>query len=95
MDSAKNVAPSADLPYPTRETSQFTGLSPSQMWRRYTADPPTFPRPHYIGERRFWLFSELLAWREAEFNRPASARRCGRGLRHCPPLAPVPEPESR
>jgi predicted DNA-binding transcriptional regulator AlpA len=35
----------------------------SHMWieRRLQSDD-TFPRPFYIGARRYWRFSELIAW---------------------------------
>jgi predicted DNA-binding transcriptional regulator AlpA len=37
----------------------------STLWRWYSAEPPRFPRPHYLGTRRLWWQSEILAW-EAE-----------------------------
>ena len=51
-------------------TERFSGLHRGTMWRRYSAEPPTFPRPHYIGLRRYWFAHELEAWAAAEMARP-------------------------
>ena len=39
----------------------------SHMWIvRRLADDPSFPRPIVIARRRFWRFSELLAWERSK-----------------------------
>ena len=35
------------------------------LWRRLKNDP-TFPRPIYIGRRRFWRQADVIAWLEAQ-----------------------------
>ena len=40
-------------------------LGSSRITKRYKATPPTFPAPHYIGNRRFWWASELEKWEAA------------------------------
>jgi predicted DNA-binding transcriptional regulator AlpA len=44
----------------------------STIWRWYSAKPPRFPRPHYLGFRRLWWLSEVLAWEvdRTTFNAP-------------------------
>lgn len=34
----------------------------------------SFPQPHYLGARRCWWLSEVLAWEAARMARPHSAR---------------------
>jgi predicted DNA-binding transcriptional regulator AlpA len=35
----------------------------SHMWiERRLVDDPTFPKPVYIANRRFWRVAELVAW---------------------------------
>lgn len=41
------------------------GVSDMWLWRKLDGDP-TFPRPVYIGKRRFWKESEIIAWLEAQ-----------------------------
>lgn len=41
------------------------GVSDMWLWRKLDGDP-TFPRPVYIGNRRFWKESEVLAWLDAQ-----------------------------
>lgn len=41
------------------------GVSDMWVWRRLNSDP-TFPRPVYIGRRRFWREAEVIAWLEAQ-----------------------------
>jgi len=61
------------------EVEKITGLERSTLWRRYTAEPPTFPRPHYIADRRMWLLSEVEEWIRAQVARPREARRTNLG----------------
>lgn len=37
------------------------GVSDMWIWRRLKSDP-SFPRPVYVGRRRFWLESEMRNW---------------------------------
>lgn len=41
------------------------GVSDMWLWRRLNGDP-TFPRPIYIGKRRFWREADVVAWLEAQ-----------------------------
>ena len=41
------------------------GLSASTLTKRYNAEPPTWPRPHYIGNRKFFWASEIEKWEAA------------------------------
>lgn len=45
-----------------------------------------FPRPHYLGERRRWWISEVLAWEASTCSSspPASLQRGAANLRHGP-----------
>ena len=36
-------------------------VSDMWLWRRLN-DDPSFPRPIYIGRRRFWREADVLAW---------------------------------
>lgn len=47
------------------------GVSDMWVWRRMTNDP-TFPRPIYIGNRRFWKESDVIAWLEAQAKQTAA-----------------------
>jgi predicted DNA-binding transcriptional regulator AlpA len=41
------------------------GVSDMWLWRRLCNDP-TFPRPVYIGGRRFWKEAEVISWLDAQ-----------------------------
>ena len=41
------------------------GVSDMWLWRRLDSDP-TFPKPAYIGNRRYWKESDVLAWLDAQ-----------------------------
>ena len=41
------------------------GVSEMWLWRRLDSDP-TFPTPVYIGNRRYWKESDVLAWLDAQ-----------------------------
>jgi predicted DNA-binding transcriptional regulator AlpA len=69
------------------------GVSRTTILRWYHAG--TFPRPHYLRERRSWFLGEIEAW---EANRMASlsvpgARRGSRNLRGKAP-SPAAQPET-
>lgn len=51
----------------------------STIWRLYTTGK--FPAPVFIGERRTWLESELLAWVAEQAARPRPARRGNKNIR--------------
>lgn len=44
------------------------GVSDMWLWRRLDRDP-TFPRPAYIGKRRFWRERDVVQWLEAQVER--------------------------
>jgi predicted DNA-binding transcriptional regulator AlpA len=46
-------------------------VSDMWLWRRLDKDP-TFPRPVYMGKRRFWKEAEIIAWLEAQAERTAA-----------------------
>lgn len=41
------------------------GVSAMTIWRWSQDDSLDFPRPIYIGRRRYWKEAEILAWLEA------------------------------
>jgi hypothetical protein len=44
------------------------------MWvERRLKDDPTFPKPIYITNRRFWRVADLIVWERAQVVRPAMA----------------------
>jgi predicted DNA-binding transcriptional regulator AlpA len=51
---------------------RVTGLHATTIWRKCKAGE--FPSPTYIGERRSWLESELLAWVKEQAERPRQIR---------------------
>lgn len=63
------------------ETERKTGSHRSTLWRKYTATPPEFPVPTYIGNQRTWLESEVDAWIAAQAARPPEERRGAANLR--------------
>lgn len=58
-----------------------TGMNRVTVFRKYKAEPPTFPRPRYIGNKRVWRLSEVEAWIEKEMSRPDSERIADSNLR--------------
>lgn len=62
------------------QAEEATGLSRVQLYRRYTQEPPTFPLPRYVGNKRVWPLSVIRVWLEQEMARPASARRGAKNL---------------
>ncbi len=57
------------------EAEEIAGVDRSTLWRWYSQEPPTFPKPHYIGARRMWFLGELEQWAAAQMARPASDRK--------------------
>lgn len=41
--------------------ARFGGVSAMWIYRRLATDP-TFPKPIYIGRRRYWRLGDLVAW---------------------------------
>lgn len=41
------------------------GVSDMTLWRWLNDDALAFPRPVYIGRRRYWREAEILAWLES------------------------------
>lgn len=73
-------APAAPRRIGIAELMRRLGRDSSTIWRWYMANPPRFPRPHYIGERRAWWLHEVEAWEREQMARPAEARRGARNL---------------
>ena len=44
----------------------FGGVSDMTIWRRLADPELNFPKPLYIGRRRYWRESELVEWLEAQ-----------------------------
>lgn len=51
------------------ELLRRTGKDGSTLWRWYKAEPPEFPRPHYIGNRRAWFEAEIEEWEREQMAR--------------------------
>ncbi len=43
------------------------GVSDMWLWRRIHSDP-TFPRPVYISNRRFWREADVIDWLDGQSN---------------------------
>jgi predicted DNA-binding transcriptional regulator AlpA len=42
------------------------GISDMTLWRWLADDNLAFPRPIYIGKRRYWREADILAWLDAQ-----------------------------
>lgn len=42
------------------------GISDMTLWRWMNSADLDFPRPSYIGRRRYWREAEVIAWLEAQ-----------------------------
>lgn len=42
------------------------GISDMTLWRWLQSEELQFPRPIYIGRRRYWKESEIFAWLQAQ-----------------------------
>lgn len=58
------------------ELASRLGVDRSTIWRWYQAG--RFPRPHYLGERRVWLLSDVEAWERERMARPSKSRSSAR-----------------
>jgi predicted DNA-binding transcriptional regulator AlpA len=47
------------------------GVSDMWIWRRLR-DDPSFPKPTYVGRRRFWREADIIAWLEAQGKKTAA-----------------------
>ena len=54
------------------ELAARLGVDRSTIWRWYQTG--RFPRPHYLGERRTWLLSDVEAWETETMARPRESR---------------------
>lgn len=70
MDANQQIDPFLGI----SEVEAETHRDRSTIYRQYTADPPTFPSPQYIGNRRVWRRSAIAAWLEKELGRSAEER---------------------
>lgn len=41
------------------------GISDMALWRRLHHPDLNFPRPRYIGTRRYWVEQEIMEWLRA------------------------------
>lgn len=55
--------------------TRYGGVSHMWIERRLSSDP-TFPKPRYVGTRRFWLLAAIENWERA--NATKSSRDRGR-----------------
>jgi hypothetical protein len=79
-----NVPPPDDEQLlPTAALRQRLGNCSHMQPERLMKRDPTFPRPLYIGQRRYWRLAELRAW-EAKLSRerePARSANANAGMR--------------
>jgi predicted DNA-binding transcriptional regulator AlpA len=52
---------------------RYNGVSRMWLDRRLAVDP-TFPKPIYIGGRRYWRLGELRRWEASLSREPATAK---------------------
>jgi len=38
------------------------GISDMALWRRLNRPDLNFPRPRYVGSRRYWVEREVMEW---------------------------------
>lgn len=50
------------------------GVSDMTLWRWLNAPGTSFPKPTYIGKRRYFREAEILAWIEAQEQTPGNGR---------------------
>jgi predicted DNA-binding transcriptional regulator AlpA len=41
------------------------GISDMALWRRLNRPDLNFPRPRYVGKRRYWVEHEVIDWVKA------------------------------
>lgn len=41
------------------------GISDMALWRRLNRPELNFPRPRYVGKRRYWVEDEVMDWLSA------------------------------
>ena len=46
------------------------GVSDMSLWRWLQSEELDFPRPIYIGRRRYWKEGDIFAWLEAQPQKP-------------------------
>ena len=73
------------------ETAARVGLSASTITKRYNATPPTWPKPHFIGNRKFFWASEIENWEQTavtQTNEHKSVRNLRPNQTKSAPVAP-------
>jgi predicted DNA-binding transcriptional regulator AlpA len=50
------------------------GVSEMQIWRWTHEGAADFPKPVYIGRRRFWREADVVAWLNSRVSAPKPAR---------------------
>ena len=46
--------------------TMFGGMSDMTLWRWLSLPEMAFPKPIYIGRRRYWREAEIAAWQAAQ-----------------------------
>ena len=77
MDAARTAGPRR---IGISELEERLGVERTTLYRWYSAVPPRFPAPHYIGERRAWFVGEIEAWEAHRMADQATGRRGARNL---------------
>lgn len=72
---SKKIADDSEVLVGISDVEALTGYERTTIWRKSRAEPPTFPRPNYVGNRRMWRLADVREWLSAEMARSASSRR--------------------
>ena len=48
------------------------GISDMSLWRYLNTTEMDFPRPIYIGRRRYWKEADVISWLEAQADNAAA-----------------------
>ena len=60
------------IPAPRLRAEYFGGASDMWLWRKLNTPELNFPKPIYIGKRRFFDEAEVLSWIEAQAEKGAA-----------------------
>lgn len=58
----KTVEQNSSRLIPTGVLRDLVGVSDMSIWRWLKDNKTDFPRPKYIGRRRYWREAEILSW---------------------------------
>jgi predicted DNA-binding transcriptional regulator AlpA len=79
----RKVAVPAAVRLGIAELEARTGWHRTTIWRKYRAG--LMPKPHFLGERRFWWLSDIEEWEREQMSRPRDARRGDANLHRTKP----------